>query len=296
MSPMTTMSESIQAYLDERRPADWQQAEVARFRARLEEILESNFQMIGFFQSGSFTHGTAISPYSDVDYIARISFDSRPSSSTSALERLREVLLAELWEASEVYIARPTVTIVFPGVVARYEITPAYLDRSVGEEQVLVIPAAGGGWQEASPQAHRKFISAMDQKHSGSVKRLARLLKAWKYEQGVPISSFYLEMRAAELGKNEDLIWSLYGLRTILNKLVSSDLASMNDPAQLVSRIAPASSESNRRQSLGALKEFNQNLAAVLAEDSASGDRWTFNQRLQDIWGTSFPYTDPNTA
>jgi hypothetical protein len=293
---MTTLSEAIRLYLDHRKPPSWQVAEVARFRARLEEILESNFRMMAFFQSGSFRHGTAISPYSDVDYIARIHFEERPTSSATALQRLRAVFERELWEASELRVDRPTVTIRFPGVVTRYEITPAYLERTVGADQVLVIPAALGGWQEASPEAHRKFIREMNAKHSGSVRQLARLLKAWKYEHGVAISSFYLEMRVAEAGRVSDSMWSLYTLRDVVAKLISTDLAAMNDPTRLVHRIVAVTSETNRRSSISALRALQRDIAGALSEDKPTGSRWEYNQRLQSIWGDQFPYTDPDTA
>ena len=293
---MSTLSDSIGAYLDRSAPADWQKAEVARFRARVSEVLEANFRVMAFFQSGSFRHGTAISPYSDVDYIARIHFEDRPQSSTSCLSRLRDVLQEALWEATEVTVSRPTVTILFPGVVARYEITPAYLSRSVGDDDVLLIPSSGGGWQESSPRAHREFIREMDQKHHGGVRQLARLLKAWKYENGVSISSFYLEMRAAEAGKREGSMWSLYALRDIANRLVTSGLADMNDPTGLVQRIVPAQSEWARGQALAQVRNLQADIRGALEQDKAGGDRWEYNQRLRSVWGEEFPYTDPDTA
>lgn len=293
---MTTLSDGVTRYLAARAPTNQEKAQVAHYKERLDEILSEKFRLIWFFQSGSFQHGTAITPYADVDYIARIHFEDQPSSSTTVLNNMRDLLASELWEASDVYVARPTVTVRFSGILPDYEITPAYLSRSVGEEQVLVIPASGGGWRESAPKAHLKFVRDMDRKHGGGVRRLARLLKAWKYEHAVTVSSFYLEMRAAEYGKNEVSFWILYAVRDVVSKLINTGLAAMNDPAKMVNRITACSSEANRSAALSALRSFQRNLTTVLAEDRSGGDRWGYNQGLQAIWGSDFPYCEPDTA
>lgn len=41
-----------------RAPTDWENAQVARYKERLEEILSEEFRRVGFFQSGSFQHST----------------------------------------------------------------------------------------------------------------------------------------------------------------------------------------------------------------------------------------------
>lgn len=293
---MVALWQGIDQYLDKRAPKSWEKEEVRRYRQRIHDILNAEFRLMSFYQSGSFQHGTAITPYSDVDYIARIHFEDRPLTSTTILNKMRQLLTAQLQEATSVSISRPTVTIQFSGLVARYEITPAYLIRgSSDDDRVVSIPAPGGGWREAAPKAHNKFVADVDRKYSGDVRELARLLKAWKYEHGVPISSFYLEMRCAEHGKNQSVIWSLSSLRTIVKKLIDTNLAAVNDPTGLVSRINACASESSRLTSMTRLRELQRNLdTAYTAWSSGESQRWTMNQALSAIWGTSFPYCDPS--
>ncbi|MFE9843394.1 SMODS domain-containing nucleotidyltransferase [Streptomyces goshikiensis] len=294
---MTEIWEAINQYLDERAPKDWHKAEVRKYRQRIYDILYSEFRLMSFFQSGSFQHGTAIMPYSDVDYISRFHFEDKPNSSNTILNKVRDTLKRELWEASSVYVARPTVTLQFTGLISSYEITPAYLLRgSCDDDRVVAIPAPGGEWRESAPQAHNKFVAEMDGKHKGGVREIARLFKAWKYEQAVPVSSFYLEMRCAEYGKNNDTIWSLGALRSIAAKLIDSDLAAMNDPTGLVSRISACSGESNRVASMSKLRALKKNLETVItAWNAGSAHRWEMNQALQAIWGTQFPYCDTDS-
>ncbi|MCO4239813.1 nucleotidyltransferase domain-containing protein [Pseudarthrobacter raffinosi] len=295
---MGQLWEGINQYLADRAPKEWEKAEVRRYRQRLHDIFNAKYRLMSFYQSGSFQHGTAITPHSDVDYVARIHFEDRPVSSTTVLNNVRQLLKDELYEAISVSVSRPTVTVQFPGLVTRYEITPAYLIRGTSDDdRVVSIPAAGGGWREAAPKAHNKFVADVDRQRNGNVRELARLLKAWKYEHGVPISSFYLEMRCAEHGKNNDFIWSLSSLKAIVNRLITTNLAAMNDPTGLVSRISPCSAESSRLTSMARLRDLHKNLdAAYTAWAAGESRRWEMNQALRAIWGTSFPYCDPYSA
>ncbi|MFC0860910.1 nucleotidyltransferase [Sphaerimonospora cavernae] len=294
---MTALWEAVDQYLADRAPKDWEKAEVRRYRQRIHDILSSEFRLMSFFQSGSFQHGTAVTPYSDVDYMARIHFEDKPNSSNTILDKLRDVLKRELWEANKVFLARPTVTLQFTGFVTNYEITPAYLLHGDSDEnRVVLIPASGGEWREAAPQAHNKFVAEMDRKHTGDVREIARLLKAWKYEHAVPISSFYLEMRCAEYGKNNASIWALSALRTIVGSMISTGLAAMNDPTKLVSRITACSGESNRLMAITRLRSLKKHLdAAYEAWLAGESKRWDMNQALRAIWGTGFPYCDPSS-
>jgi hypothetical protein len=293
---VTALWEAFVQYLAARAPSDWERSEVRRYRQRIHDALDAEFRLMSFYQSGSFQHGTAVTPWSDVDYIARIWFEDRPISSTSVLNQMRELLGAEFaGEVWDLHVDRPAVTLRFNALVTDYEITPAYLLRgSTDGDRVVLIPALGGQWREAAPKAHHMFVAETDQKHNGGVRELARLLKAWKYEHSVPISSFYLEMRCAEYGKNTDSIWTLSALRRIADDLVQAGLAAMNDPTRLVSRITACSSEPNRLSSMTQLGTLKRHLDDAFERYfAAAGMRRELNQSLQAVWGSDFPYCDP---
>lgn len=288
---MTALWEGFDDYLARRAPTESDKAEVRRYRERVRGIIDEHHRLMGFFQSGSFQHGTAVMPHSDVDYVARMHYEDRPGSSDTILNKLRDLLTEELWEAM-VTVSRPTVTLNFPGLLPYYEITPAYLQRGTTDEnRVLLIPGPGGGWREAAPQAHNKIVADLDRKHSGDVRKTARLLKSWRYEHRVSISSFYLEMRAAEFGKNNDSIYPFTAIRSIVTTLVNQGLPAMNDPARLVSRISACSSEWARSSALADLRKFKRNIDAAHSAWLAN-KRYEMNQALQAIWGNDFPYCD----
>lgn len=288
--------EGFEQYLNACAPTDWHRAEVRRYRERIFNAMSGAFNVVGMFQSGSFQHGTGVMPWSDVDYMVRIMFTDRPASSTTVLNKMYDVLKQEFaGETWDIHVDRPSVTLRFNALITDYEVTPAYLLRGSEDDDIVFnIPASAGGWREAAPKAHNKFVSRMDTKHNGGVRELARLLKAWKYEKWVPISSFYLEMRAAEYGKNHDSIWTLEALREVVNNAINSNLAAMNDPAGLVSRVSPCSSEGDRTRSLTHLRGLKKNLDDVRTIYFADQpDRYRMNQALQAIWGDTFPYCDP---
>lgn len=296
---MTPIWQGIDQHLRRMAPTDQHRAEVRRYRQRIHDALSRDLRLMAFYQSGSFQHGTAVMPYSDVDYIARIHFEDRPSSSTTILNQMYNILRTEFsGETWDIHVDRPAVRLRFNALMTDYEVTPGYLlSGSDDDDRVIQIPAAGGGWREAAPQAHNKFVSTTDTKHAGDVREIARLLKAWKYQCDVPISSFYLEMRCAEFGKNNESIWALTALRSIVASMLNSDLAAMNDPTKLVSRISPCSGEPNRLSSMSKLRALKTNLdSAISLYFADEATRWSLNQSLQAIWGSDFPYCDPHES
>ncbi|MGH9126277.1 MAG: hypothetical protein ACRDZ8_16355 [Acidimicrobiales bacterium] len=52
---------------------------------------------------------------------------------------------------------------------------------------------------ESAPTEHLAYVNEVNKQTGieGAAKKLARLAEAWKYYNNVPVSSFYLEMRAA---------------------------------------------------------------------------------------------------
>ena len=284
---MTALYEAFDAYLLDRTPQQWERDEVTRYRKRLYEALDLRFGLLAFFQSGSFSNGTGISMRSDVDYIARLPMDTQPSSSTTALRTVRDFLSGELHEATSVTISRPTVSVDFSGVVTAYEIVPSYLHSGDDDDTVLSIPGPDGTWIQSAPKAHLKYVTDANKLHNGGVKELARLLKSWKYEHDVPVSSFYLEMRAAQHGHTNTSIWHLTSLRNVLKAILDGDVRDMNDPLQLVNRIPSCSSQANRSQTARQMRVAVEHLYVAAAAWFAK--RYSAcTQQLQHVFGYGF--------
>jgi hypothetical protein len=284
-----TISEAFSEYLKKKTPKKWEREEVSKYRTRIYEVLDAEFGVYSFFQSGSFSNGTGISQVSDVDYFARIPLDRKTVKPDSFLTLMKDVLKRELWEAFDVWISRPTVSIDFKQLVTQYEVTPGFYERSgPGGEEVFLIPGPGDTWRESAPKEHLQYVREADGLHSGKVKGLARLLKAWKYEHNVPVSSFYLEMRAAQYGMQVDNILYPSALAALVDRMIKNSVRSMNDPTGLVNRVTACSSEVNRLSTIRAMNACLPHLEEGYAKWTV--DDWAASSAYQEVFGSEFPY------
>jgi len=175
----TTVEDGFRTFLTRLTPTAGQVAAAAKHRETVSSALAAQMTVQRFFQTGSFSNGTGVRSYSDVDYFA--SLTNRPGSSTTALNKVRDVLAARFWQ-TQVHVRRPAVVVEFgTDGSEKYEVVPAYLKSGSADQRVYYIPGPDGGWIQAAPDAHLAYVRAVDQKHGGKVKPLVRFLKAWKY-------------------------------------------------------------------------------------------------------------------
>ena len=97
-----------------------------------------------------------------------------------------------------------------------------------------------------------KYVNVVNKQTgiSGGAKKLARFAKAWKYYNNVPISSFYLEMRAAKYMTSQSSFIPVYDVCFYFEHLHSIGLAAMNDPKGLTSRFYACSSDTHATEAL----------------------------------------------
>ena len=213
--------------------------------------------MICFFRSGSFGNGTSIRSYSDVDYFAAIPNDNLSSDSSKALREVRDAL-SQRFSSTNVGVRCPAVTVPFgTDASEKTEIVPAVpaevLKKNGNEYIIFKIPDCGGNWMKSGPEAHNQYVASINDKLNKKVKPLIRFLKAWKYSQNVPISSFYLEMRVASYASTQSQIVYSIDLKTFLNQLWIYQLAAMQDPVGISGYIKPCNTEAQKKESLSKL-------------------------------------------
>lgn len=216
-----------------------------RHRASIEETLDAHCGIFRMLETGSLRHGTGIRVHSDADYFASMK-GSRPTPET-ALLRIKTVL-ANRFHNTAVQIRQPTVKCLFVGGHETVEVAPAFRADSG-----FWIPNPRGGWMKSHPSDHNDYVNSANQYPTGAAKRLARLAKIWKYQRNVPISSFYLEMRAAQFANNISGWVGYIDLYDFLVSLQRQRLADMNDPTRLTGRFSACSSDANNRDALSKL-------------------------------------------
>lgn len=229
-------------------------------RVAIEVRLDTYLGVNEMFEIGSLRHGTGVWLYSDADYLVSLK-GIRPDSPWTMLNKVKEQLQAR-FPSTTVAVRRPAVVCKFSD--GDVEVVPGYPASS---GYWIANPA--DGWMLTHPKDHNKYVTDVNTKHNGAVKKLARQVKVWKYKRNVPVSSCYLEMRTAKHMDGETSYSPLWDLYLTLKKMRDAELAAMNDPTGLGSRFGACSSEVNR---LDAMSKLNTAVSRALkAKDYANG-------------------------
>ena len=283
-----TINEGFLEFLRKLTPSDYESDAAIKHRASIKQCIESNFTLQRFWRTGSFGNGTSISGYSDVDYVASISRDDLSSDSAKSLSSLRSAL-DRRFPSTGVRTSCPAVVVPF-GVDAKEttEITPADYLREKNGFSVYDIPDCSGSWMNASPDAHNAYVRSIDNNLSSKLKPLIRFMKAWKYHQNVPISSFYLELRVAKYSSEETCIVYSIDVERVLSHLSGVGLARIQDPVGVSGYISPCKSSadlSDAQSKLAtALARARKARAAEKSENIAEAFEW-----WDKLFGCRFP-------
>ncbi|WP_370945385.1 nucleotidyltransferase [Amycolatopsis sp. cg5] len=247
-----TVAQGFDVFLERLTPLASQRAAAAAHRSRVETSLKNSLTVLAMRETGSFHHGTGVRNYSDVDVLASIG-NTKPSTSDTALNWVKNALSAS-FPATTVRISRPAVVVEFAGGDETWEVIPGFLTSS-DPSPLYDIPGPASGWIESAPTAHLDYVNECNRKNGvqGAAKKLARLIKAWKYYCNVPISSFYLEMRAAQHMASQPAFIAVWDVCLLLESLHGHGLAAMNDPKGRTGRFHPCSSDYRKTDALSKL-------------------------------------------
>jgi hypothetical protein len=239
------------------------------------------------FESGSFSHGTAVPLHSDVDYMARTDLDRKPALPSTALRRVKDAL-DHAHIVRSVRISSPAVKVEF-WTPPHFEIAPAFYVGESGGDDVFHIAGPNDEWVLSAPDAHNRWVNRQNDRLGKKAKPLVRLLKAWKYSTGAPVSSTYLELRTAKYLSGEDSVVYSIDLDRMFRRMIDAELAPMNDPLGVVSRIRACSSDANRRAALALMRQARTALAKAYDAERArdASDYWW---HMADVFGTDLPH------
>lgn len=242
---MTTAVKWLNELTDYYTPTSSQFDGARGHRVAIEVRLDTYLGIHEMFEIGSLRHGTGVWHYSDADYLVSLK-GVRPDSPWTTLGKVKEQLQAR-FPSTMVVVRRPAVVCRFSD--GDVEVVPGYPASS---GYWIANPA--DGWMLTHPKDHNKYVTDINSKHNGAMKKLARQVKVWKYKRSVPVSSCYLEMRTAKHMAGEDSYLPLWDLYLTLKKMRDVGLAAMNDPTGLGSRFGACSSESNRLDAMSKLE------------------------------------------
>ena len=257
--PTRTVDQGFRYFLQTLTPTVGESNAAKYHRTSIEACLRNNFNITRFFRTGALGNGTSISGYSDVDYFAEIPLRNLHRVSTYTLVQVRHILNRR-FPKTRVRVSCPAILIPFGNDAKEStEVTPAdYIGVTTRNRyKVYEIPDCSDGWMRSSPDAHNAYVRSIDRRLGGRVKHLIRFIKAWKYYQNVPISSFYLELRVAKYAEGKSSITYDIDVKGIFSHLYNIQLAQMQDPMGISGYVRPCSTPTR-------LKNAKSKLATAL--------------------------------
>ncbi len=285
---VTTVDTAFETLASRLTPSSVESSTAASHRQSVYNKLNTELAVKVFFRTGSTGNGTGVRYYSDVDYFASIPSQNQRNDSNYMLQIVKGLLQAR-FPTTTIRISTPAVVCDFGTDGAeKIEVVPAYYVSTDNGSDVYKIPVTGGGWIKSSPRTHNGYVTGINNDLASKVKPLIRLVKAIKYYNNIPVSSFYLELRIAKWASTEKSIYYKYDVRSMLRHLVNCDLAQMVDPMG-VSGYVPASNTEAQRQD--ALSKFNTALTRAdhaFDEEAAGRIRNSF-EWWDKVFGGKFP-------
>lgn len=283
-----TVAEGFTTFLSRLSPTDAQREAGTSHRTSVKSALEAALTVSNFFETGSFLHGTGVRNYSDIDALVSIG-NTKPTSSDTALNWVKDALRVR-FPRTTVRISRPAVVVEFASGYETWEVIPGFMTSRGGSGQyVYDIPGPSSGWIDSAPKEHLAYVNDCNLKpDKGNAKALARLAKAWKYYCNVPISSFYLEMRAAQHVAGQTTYVHIWDLCWLLEGLRDKKLVAMNDPKGASGRFHACASDSKKADALSKVSTAATRARKALDADQAGEPDKAF-QYLDLLFGGTFP-------
>jgi hypothetical protein len=273
-----TIDQGFTDFLVQLRATTAETTAAAGHRASIEACLRANFGLSRFTRIGSFGNGTNVSAYSDVDYLACIPSNQLTNSSSYSLNKVKDALVAR-FPNTGIGVRCPTVYCPFGAYTAEdTEIVVADYIKEENGLKVYEIADCNDGWKRICPDAHNAYVNVVNDKLDGKVKPLIRFIKAWKFYQNVPISSFYLEMLVAKYANKEKAIIYDIDVKNILQQLRDSGLAAIQDPMGFSGYIYPCKTSVFQADTLSkvntAATRAEKARAAAMDEDIKTAFDW----------------------
>lgn len=265
-------------------PTAAQKVALSRHRNSVAAKLKSSLAVTSFFSTGSSSNGTDVRSCSDVDFFARIPPQNQRGNSDRMLVVVKEVL-QQRFPNTDIFIRNPAVVCAFgTDASEKLEVVPAYYsDQSSGGFNIYKIPNGHGGWMKSSPKVHNSYVTEVNDDLSKKVKPLIRLMKAIKYYNNIPISSFYLELRVTKWISDDTSVQYPYDVHAMLKNLVDCELAQMVDPKGISGYVSAASTENYRQDALSKLNTARGRAAWARHYESKDKIETAF-----DYWGKVF--------
>ena len=282
------ISIAFEAFDAELRPGVDDLAEARAVRDEVVARLQAGAGVVAVQDGGSYLTGTAVRQRSRPDLFVIV--DGRTRSPARIAASLAPLLPADLLVHPQSDGSLVLERLGTPGLRIVPALESDHPDEAgeSGGPAVLRVPDAAGRWVRHRPLARSVLLSRLDD--DGSVRRLIRLLLAWKHRQSVPISSYYLETAAVRQALQQPSFSVLWDACWVWERLRVDGLARLPDPT------SPSEKQTVRAAATlaGAVAaQYPVERAATSARGAVNayldGDLETSGAYLRMIFGSDFP-------
>lgn len=244
-----SLEEGFETFISWLKPLKSEHEKVLSHKESVQNCLKNKHDCHRFFETGSFGAGTGVRHYSDTDYFAVCPASNLWNDSAFTLRKFKESLQDTFSRTFGIVVNSPAVRIPFGTVASEMmEVTPCcskgLVKTEFGNYNIYHIPDGDGNWMDSSPGAFNAYVEHHNKRLNGRLKPLIQLVKAWKYYNDAPVSSFYLELRVTKYAETETTIVYDIDLYRIFKFLYDNDLPDINDPLGISGRIKACSSDS----------------------------------------------------
>lgn len=268
-----------------------------RYR-RITKRLNTDFRDIYFFGAyahslyvGSYGRGTAIH-VSDIDMIIELPYSTyqqynsyRGNRQSALLQAVRDSM-KKAYPITHISGNGQVVELNFDDGIC-YEIVPGFINED-GVNFIYPDTNSGGSWKITKPRAEINEIRNGDKIWNNNLKRLCRMVRAWKDEWNVPIGGLLIDTLAYNFlkqWKHRDKSFTYYGWMTRDFFECLKD----QDPEKRYWLSVGSSQHVYRKGNFEhkALQCFNISKEALRYE--GKDQTWSANQKWREIYGTKFP-------
>lgn len=277
------VSEGFKTFLSRLEPSQMERHKATKHKSSVKGCLEKNFECYSMVETGSIGNGTGIKRYSDTDYFASIPVKELTSGSAYFLRKLKVALKETFPNTFGIEVNSPAVVIPFGTYASEnLEVTPCQysgmIDTTFGKFPKYMIPDGNGAWMASSPQAHNSYVDNLNDKLRGKLKPVIKFIKAWKFMQGAPLLSFYVELRVAKFMSETIILSYDEAIYKALLELQRVKLAAIRDPMAISGLISSTKTAAQQETALSRL-----DTALVRAEKA-------YEARLAGKLDTAFNY------
>ncbi|WP_075982868.1 SMODS domain-containing nucleotidyltransferase [Bacillus massilinigeriensis] len=238
---------------------------------------------------GSYGRGTEIFT-SDIDIIVQlpyatyVKFNNYSSNGQSALLQEVKEVLKKTYSSSYLKGDGQVIGINFSDGI-NFEIVPGFLNS---DNKSYTYPDSnnGGSWKTTDPRSEIEAMDKLNKDTNKNLKRLCRMIRAWKNTWNVPMSGILIDTLAYKFIKDWEYSDKSYTYYDWMSRDFFKYLKDINPSQQYW--FAPGSNRyvwKTGNFQYKALQAYNKSLEAIENESNESKAK----QKWREIYGTKFP-------